>query len=679
MALNKGRIINQYDFSGGINISQPGHLIEDNEAYAAIPTYDGTRNCYWDLGIKKRLGTLKVNTYPGPDLMKNGNCESATGPTLGVAPAAATNGTWARSSAQKKTGTYSWLLTKTTAAGAGDAKAYFCDALTTTSMNGLKVSRTYYFEGWLYTDAASTANVTLVVNQYYSATWNQTSYPATAIGSFVKVSGTFTTNAAATGIHLYVQIASAEVLNKVVYVDDLRYIDVASKIVSGYRFYRSTTPAITTFVAGSYSDETKIMYLDATNNYIEVTGGTTIPAGASVHYARWKDTLYVASGVIVIQAITYSGSWARANITGNSYYPQYIAFHKDRLWVAGGNIPQGQLQNTSYDLDTEWGGAGTSATFNVGYKDGDPITALVPLGNDLMVYKNDSIYAMVGDNISNWFLQKREDAIGCVAPRSVVDIGLGHIFLSADNIYIYDGENIAPIGVKIKPWLDTIPNNLRSKCAAVYFNNFYRLSFPSSDMTTYNNEELLLDLRYFKAGRVTWWLYDGRNISCYIACDGPSDTNTLAFTDDNEGYVRQLDIGTNDDGSNFKCEFHSKYFTFEDAYGGGGPNIDKMYDRFKVDSAQGVGDYTLVLYRNLNDEYALPITVDTTGVSGTNLGNVVVGTSLWSSQANARMTTEVALPSDLDGSALAYKLSHTGDYNNVTWYGASISYKVKRF
>jgi hypothetical protein len=510
--------LNQYDFSAGINISEPGHLIGDNECYANIQTYDGTRNCYWNVGIRKRLGTVKVNATP-----------------------------------------------------------------------------------------------------------------------------------------------------------------LTGKLVNGIRFYRSATPVATTVVSSAYPAETKIFYLDGTNAFQEIASGsgTAIATGADVYFAKWKDSLYVSSGSTgnaVIQKITYSAGWVRSNITGFTYKPQFLCFHKDRLWAAGGDLPQGQLWCSSYDNDTEWGSAGTSAIFNVGYQDGDPITALVPLGNDLIIYKNNSVWAMVGDNTENWYQQKRIDNTGCVAPKSVVNIiGLGHIFLGSDNLYFYDGTTLTAIGNTIRPWLDNIPLSLRKHCASTYYNNYFRIAFPSLDMNSANNKELLLDLKYFKAGKISWWLYDGRNVAAYVPYSGPQDTNILAFCDDLLGHLRQADIGTQDDSTDFVMELHSKYFVFDQ------PNTEKNYDRLKIDHALGVGNLNLSIIKNLNDEFTLPLTIDTAGGGGTTLGNMTLGVSQWSSQNNSRMTTEVALPSECDGYALAYKVSHNTNYANVSWYGATLNYKYKRF
>ena len=674
MSLKQAKYANQYDFSGGINISDPGHLIMDNECFANTSTYDGTKNVYWDTGIVRRNGTLKLNTYSGIDLIDDGDCESTNNPILSweTTAQAVVNGTWARDGTQKYAGTYSWLLTKTSASGAGNAVAYFCDTNATNDMHDLKVSRTYYIEAYVYTDVATAANTRLVLEEYYSAGWHATYVSCATAGEFNKVSFTITTNAATAGIRIYLSIVSTEAVNKVAYIDELKIIDIADNLVNGIRFYRSSTPEKTTIVAANYSDEIKILYLDSNNEFIEITGGSPIINDQDVYFTKWKDQLYIANSDEVIQVISYSAGYSRADITGLTYQPQFIVHHRDRLWAAGGDMPVGYLECTAYESDSSWA-AGNGEAFNVGYKDGDPITQLYPLGNNLIIYKNDSIWVMRGDNLFNWFQEREEPSVGCVAPLSVVDVGFGHIFLSKDNIYFFDGKNIAPIGNKIKPWLDAIPTSLRKKASATYFNSYYRLSYASS-AGGLNDEELILDLKNFKQGKISWWLNDSRNIASYINYDGPDDDNTICFTDHNAGYIRQLDIGTQDDGVNIDTEFHSKYFTFD------APNTEKIYDRVKLDHALGVGNFTLDIIKNLNDAYILEYDIDASGTSSNNtFGTATLGTSYWLSQDKARLTTEVALPSEMDGYSISYKITHSGNYDNVSFYGLSLSYKYKGF
>lgn len=511
MALRKSKVIHLYDFSGGVNIRDPGYLIEDDQAYARVSSYDGTVNVYWDKAIRRRGGTAKVN-----------------------------------------------------AVASGD------------------------------------------------------------------------------------------------------------KLVNGHRHYRSSSPTKTTFVGTDDGTNVLIEYMNGSDALVSVTGGTAITTGKQVYFASWKDKLYVASGEKVIQVITHSGSWARADVSGLTSHPQFVCQHRDRLWAAGGDMPSGYLECSAYDDDTDWSG-GDGEAFYSGRQEGDPITQLLPRGDNLVVYKNDSIWVMEGDNLYNWFQKRRNQAIGCCASRSVAEVGFGHFFLSGDNVYFFDGENDpVPVGDPIKPWLDAIPTSLRGIAAGCYHNNYYRLAFATSSESTKNDFECILDLRMFKQGKIAWWANNSRHIAGYIPYTGPEDDQSLQYADGSAGHVQTIDSGAQDNGVSVRAEFHSKYFTM------GHPNRDKEYGVFKMDHAQGIGSFDLNLYRNLNDDYILSRSIAASG-GGATFAAATLGTTYWSSQENARMTTEIPLPSDMDGYAVAVELIHEANYSGVNFFGFSLEYALRSF
>ena len=507
--LNKGKSINIYDFSGGINVSQPPYLIADNECFCNPYNLEGTVNMFWDVGFKKRKGTLKANS-------------------------------------------------------------------------------------------------------------------AELTGSMKK----------------------------------------------GVRFYRSVAPQRTTFVFVDTGSEVKIYYLDDTGTFQELSGGSLIPTDSEIFYTTWKDKLYVASGNQLVQVVSHTGSaWTRSDLSGLTHKPGRIYLHRDRLWVAGGDMPEGYLECCDYEDDTDWSG-GDGFAFNVGFKDGDPVCNLISLGNKLIIYKNDSLWSMQGDNLQNWFQDKEEKSVGCVAPDSIIDVGMGHIFLGADNIYFFDGDQIAPIGNKIKPFLDLIPEGRRSLATASYYDNCYRISIPSYNDTVTNTVELLLDLKNFKTGNVAWWLNSGRSINCYINYNGADDTNDLYFCDGEEGYLQQSEIGSNDNGTLIVGECQTKYLVF------GEPNRDKIFDRLFLDIGRGVGTYNIEIYRNIENEYILPVAINS--LSGvTTFGNAVLGSSMLRASGSSRLKTEIPLPSECDGKSISVKVRHDEDYADVSFYGLSLVYGYK--
>jgi len=446
---------------------------------------------------------------------------------------------------------------------------------------------------------------------------------------------------------------------------------VGNKLVNGHRHYRSDAPLKTTFVGTDTGTYVLIKYEDS-GSLTTVTGGSTIITGNQVFFASWKDALFVTSGNQKIQVITYSEDWERANITGLTYKPQYICVHRDRLWAAGGDMPLGYFECSAYDDYTDWS-AGDGEAFYAGRQDGDPITQFLPRGDNLVIYKNDSMWVMQGDNLYNWFEKTANKAIGCCAPKSAVECGFGHFFLSNDNVYFFDGVNDPiPVGDQIKPWLDAIPTTLRKLAAGCYHNNYYRLAFATSNESEKNDFECILDLRMFKQGVIAWWPNNSRYIAGYIPYVGPEDDQNLYYADGSAGYLRKIDSGTQDDTTNIRAEYHSKYFVLEN------PNREKEYGIFKIDNTQGIGVFQLNLIRDLNDAYILGLDIDASG-DGATYGSAVLGTTYWTSQENARMTTEIALPPELDGYAISIEMVHEGNYDNVIFYGFSLEYALKRF
>jgi hypothetical protein len=508
--LNRPKFTNQYDFSGGINIATPGYLIEDNELYADPLNYTGTYNVVWDTGLKKRKGSLKINSVP-----------------------------------------------------------------------------------------------------------------------------------------------------------------VSDKIVDGRRYYRELAPERTTIVIGrSEGMNRRIMFLNDSNALSTIK---TLSDGTLSSLTQFREAIYVASGTEYVQKITHDGNdFVASDVVGTNNIPSVVVAHRDRLWVAGGTMPEGQLECSAYDSDTDWAG-GEGELFNVGFGDGDPIVNLVPLGDDLVIYKNDSIYVMKGDNLFNWFNKKEENAIGCAAPKSVADVGYGHIFLSNDNVYFFTGQDLLPVGNKIKPWLDNIPQAFRKYAVGTYHNGYYRLSFASAYSTGENDIEMLLDVKLLPQQRNSWWMFKGRTIASYIPYNGAGDDNTLKFGSGDAGYLYDIEGSDSDDGTAIELSIHTKYFTFDS------PNSEKNFDRIKVDHSLAIGDYELSIIKNLNDEYILPLTLSSDTSNTATFGTAVLGTTLYSSKSKARMTREVALPSELDGYSISYLIKHDEIVDNVIFFGFSLVFKYKAF
>jgi hypothetical protein len=187
-----------------------------------------------------------------------------------------------------------------------------------------------------------------------------------------------------------------------------------------------------------------------------------------------------------------------------------------------------------------------------------------------------------------------------------------------------------------------------------------------------NNIELCLDVRTLQRQIAAWWPNTGRSISCYIPAHGPGDEKTLYMGDDDASYIRQIDTGSQDDGTDITFSVQSGYHTM------GLETVEKEYNRLKLGTTQGVGNFSLTIYRETSNEYTQTYTLDSTTASVT-FGQATLGSTYYQAQGQGRMTHEVALPSIFDGHAISYKLVQTGNYANVEFFGATLDYRGKRF
>lgn len=83
-----------------------------------------------------------------------------------------------------------------------------------------------------------------------------------------------------------------------------------------------------------------------------------------------------------------------------------------------------------------------------------PITALAPLGDAIVVFKANAMYlgryVGAGSNSPIWAFERISGQIGCLGPRSVVDIGGRLVFAGIDDVYIFDGSRPQSITAGIR-------------------------------------------------------------------------------------------------------------------------------------------------------------------------------------------------------------------------------------
>jgi hypothetical protein len=211
--------------------------------------------------------------------------------------------------------------------------------------------------------------------------------------------------------------------------------------------------------------------------------------------------LYVACGTATAQTAKWDGSTKTlltASGTGNwqtslaspttGYMPRadYVASHNDRMWVASTyenssafpnrvrfshpNFPESWRENDY--IDVVQGGSG--------------ITALVPFGGALFIFKKHSVHALYGYDADTFQLVTLTESIGAATSHCVAATERGLFFFHwPDGLFVYDGNGFESLFDKLRPIITSGDVN----AAAVgsiwlsHVNNRVWLALPCGDST----------------------------------------------------------------------------------------------------------------------------------------------------------------------------------------------------
>ena len=200
-----------------------------------------------------------------------------------------------------------------------------------------------------------------------------------------------------------------------------------------------------------------------------------------------------------------------------------------------------------------------------------------------MVYKTRSIYNIffTGDADIPFILPgggKSNSPVGCIAPFSIQEVPFGHVFLSTDGFYLYDGINASKISDKITTTLESFndtrfPNVVSSVQLS---KNKYICAFSSSGQTEHNR---VVTWDWFNNA---WSVYVGKAPSA-MAQVFVSGTEERPYFSDYAGYTYRDDTGSNDEPEGTSTPINAFYKTNWRHYGDivnqkGVPQID-VYTR----------------------------------------------------------------------------------------------------
>ena len=234
------------------------------------------------------------------------------------------------------------------------------------------------------------------------------------------------------------------------------YATLPAKVTSLWRHYPKTgSPA---FLAQVDNGSNSTIYHDTASSgtFAAATGGGPFSSGKRFFYTNWasKDRSFMANGDGLL---SYNGVVTVVIQTGGQITGPYIVVHQSRLF--GTRSDEINYSVYATDVNDELT-ISAQSQLNVSDPQGGSITGLASLPDRLMIFKNTSLWAMLGDIRFTPILTKLSE-VGCVAPLTLHNSSYGVFFLSRDGLYLTDSVNPVPtyLSAAIEPVFTSATGN----------------------------------------------------------------------------------------------------------------------------------------------------------------------------------------------------------------------------
>lgn len=345
----------------------------------------------------------------------------------------------------------------------------------------------------------------------------------------------------------------------------LNNTSLASRITS---FFEHATGTTRTKLC-SYSTKVAV-YSSATGEFAdEITGLTSDKMLQWVNFQG--KSICVNEGSDAPQYYNASGSGALA---GSPPTGLTVAVWANRLWFGGDSTNVGDLHGSTINDPTDWTGAAATATdagtFTVGDQN-EQITGLFPYFDNLLVGKLNNIYRVVSSDTSKPttditglaiqpLYSKFGDNVGFTSPWAITQVGNDVIFLdgydikSISGIQEYGDVEYTSIIAHVRGYLkDTVDQDYLQYAQFFHYKKEQQVwvSIPTGASTHF---VFVLDYKFKKdTGRYSFFPIGDLVVNCFGGVEN-GEVSDIYFGDET-GFVRQLDIGKNDDGSAIESYF----------------------------------------------------------------------------------------------------------------------------
>lgn len=227
-----------------------------------------------------------------------------------------------------------------------------------------------------------------------------------------------------------------------------------------------------------------------------------------------EDVLLIADGERPV--LKWDGGERMEALAGCDRAFSHLALHYERIWGSGIKGEPDAVywsrafdpEDWSGDLDNPDAGGGVVLipTWN-----GGSVRSIRTLFNDVLVFKDQDLYRIVGTYPGNYEVVRVHGIVGPVAPGSIAWAADACYFLGKTGLCAYNGVTVAPVGggdVR-RVFARITKEAAHDAVSAIYRDKLY-LAMPI-DGATHNNAVLEVDL-----ARGAYLLHSGMDVACFL-------------------------------------------------------------------------------------------------------------------------------------------------------------------
>lgn len=189
----------------------------------------------------------------------------------------------------------------------------------------------------------------------------------------------------------------------------------------------------------------------------------------------------------------YNGT-TLTDITAAPNMSKWVTVYANRLYMAGDPSNPNTLYYNALRKVDDWTTVNDAGSIIIETNDGQSITALTTYVNHVVVFKSNSFHELYGTGPSNFRLVDGSNTVGCIAGRTLAEVGDALFWLGHNGVYQYGGGKIPdyPISTAINDYILDLDWTRLDECVGGTDGTRYVISLVTK---SYGTKTLVYDLK----------------------------------------------------------------------------------------------------------------------------------------------------------------------------------------